>query len=88
MGTAFQFGVIGAANSMREALSQVFHRDQFVRNNVAMMYKKIYLDMNNKRQTVDPSSNSRCTCKSSDRITERIKAWTKFSFDFVDCDMV
>ncbi|XP_011702254.1 PREDICTED: condensin complex subunit 1 isoform X2 [Wasmannia auropunctata] len=53
LGTAFQFGVTGAAHSMREALFQVFHRDQSVRNNVAEVYKEIYLDNtnNNKRSS-------------------------------------
>ncbi|KYN03812.1 Condensin complex subunit 1 [Cyphomyrmex costatus] len=51
LGTAFQFGVTGAANSMREALFQVFHRDQSVRNNVAVVYKEIYLDMNNDKRS-------------------------------------
>lgn len=47
LGTAFQFKVTGAANSMHEALFQVFHRDQSVRNNVAAVYKEIYLNTNN-----------------------------------------
>lgn len=51
LGTAFQFGVTGAAHSMREALFQMFHRDQSVRNNVALMYKEIYLEMNDKRSS-------------------------------------
>ncbi|XP_018316818.1 condensin complex subunit 1 isoform X2 [Mycetomoellerius zeteki] len=51
LGTAFQFGVTGAANSMREALFQVFHRDQSVRNNVAGVYKEIYLNMNNDKRS-------------------------------------
>lgn len=51
LGTAFQFGVTGAADSMREALFQVFHRDQSVRNNVAMVYKEIYLDTNNNNRS-------------------------------------
>ncbi|KAG5344488.1 CND1 protein, partial [Acromyrmex charruanus] len=52
LGTAFQFGVTGAADSMREALFQVFHRDQSVRNNVAIVYKEIYLDMNNDKRSI------------------------------------
>lgn len=51
LGTAFQFGVTGAANSIREALFQVFHRDQSVRNNVAVVYKDIYLSSNNDKQS-------------------------------------
>lgn len=51
LGTAFQFGVTGAANSIREALFQVFHRDQSVRNNVAVVYKDIYLNSNNDKQS-------------------------------------
>ncbi|KAG7205865.1 hypothetical protein KM043_007797 [Ampulex compressa] len=44
LGTAYQFGVAGAANAIQKALFQVFHRDQSVRNNVALVYKQIYLD--------------------------------------------
>ncbi|XP_011263197.2 condensin complex subunit 1 [Camponotus floridanus] len=51
LGTAFQFGVTGAANSIREALFQVFHRDQSVRNNIAVVYKDIYLNNNNDKQS-------------------------------------
>ncbi|CAL1675876.1 unnamed protein product [Lasius platythorax] len=51
LGTAFQFGVTGAASSVREALFQVFHRDQSVRNNVAVVYKNIYLDISNDKQS-------------------------------------
>ncbi|XP_011866970.1 PREDICTED: condensin complex subunit 1 [Vollenhovia emeryi] len=47
LGTAFQFGVTGAADSMREALFQVFHRDPNVRNNVAAVYKEIYFNTSN-----------------------------------------
>ncbi|XP_071628166.1 condensin complex subunit 1 isoform X2 [Temnothorax longispinosus] len=52
LGVAFQFGVTGAADSMREALFQVFHRDQSVRNNVAVVYKGIYLDTNNDKRSI------------------------------------
>ena len=52
LGTAFQFGVTGAADSMRKALFQVFHRDQSVRDNVAVVYKEIYLDMNNDKRSI------------------------------------
>lgn len=51
LGTAFQFGVTGAASSVREALFQVFHRDQSVRNNVAVVYKNIYLEISNDKQS-------------------------------------
>lgn len=51
LGTAYQFKVTGAAKSVREALFQVFHRDQSVRNNVAVVYKDIYLDINNDKQS-------------------------------------
>lgn len=44
LGTAFQFGVAGTASCVRNALFQVFHRDQSVRNNIAVVYKEIYLD--------------------------------------------
>jgi len=52
LGTAFQFRVTGAADSMREALFQIFHRDQSVRNNVAVVYKEIYLNMNNNKLSI------------------------------------
>lgn len=51
LGTAFQFGVTGAADCVREALFQVFHRDQSVRNNVATVYKDIYLNINNDKRS-------------------------------------
>ncbi|XP_072757251.1 condensin complex subunit 1 [Anoplolepis gracilipes] len=51
LGTAYQFGLTGAARSVREALFQVFHRDQSVRNNVAIVYKDIYLDINSDNQS-------------------------------------
>lgn len=43
LGIAYQFGIAGAAAAIREALFQVFHRDQSVRNNIAAVYKSIYL---------------------------------------------
>ncbi|CAK9809075.1 Condensin complex subunit 1 [Anthophora quadrimaculata] len=46
LGTAYQFGVSGAAAAMRDALFQVFHRDQSVRNNIAVVYKDLYLNKN------------------------------------------
>jgi len=51
LGTAFQFGVTGADSSVREALFQAFHRDQSVRNNVAIVYKEIYLNMNSNKRS-------------------------------------
>ncbi|KAL0134605.1 hypothetical protein PUN28_001419 [Cardiocondyla obscurior] len=51
LGIAFQFGVTGTASFMREALLQVFHRDQSVRNNIAEVYKEIYLNTNNDKQS-------------------------------------
>jgi len=51
LGIASQFGVTGADSSVREALFQVFHRDQSVRNNVAIVYKEIYLNMNNDKRS-------------------------------------
>ncbi|KYN50528.1 PREDICTED: condensin complex subunit 1 [Trachymyrmex cornetzi] len=62
LGTAFQFGVTGAADSMREALFQVFHRDQSVRNNVAVVYKEIYLDMNNDKRSIRQIAVARANC--------------------------
>ncbi|XP_053985432.1 condensin complex subunit 1-like isoform X2 [Hylaeus volcanicus] len=48
LGTAYQFGVAGAEVAIRDALSQVFHQDLSVRNNVAVVYKDIYLSTNEK----------------------------------------
>lgn len=44
LGTAYQFGVAGAPTAVREALFQVLHRDQSVRNNIAVVYRNIYLN--------------------------------------------
>ncbi|XP_071858144.1 CAP-D2 condensin subunit [Bombus fervidus] len=44
LGIAHQFGVAGAGAAIRDALFQVFHRDQSVRNNIALVYKDIYLN--------------------------------------------
>jgi len=68
LGTAFQFGVTGAAYSMREALFQMFHRDQSVRNNVALMYKEIYLDINN-----DKRSSRQIAVARANRLIELLK---------------
>lgn len=62
LGTAFQFKVTGAASSIREALFQVFHRDQSVRNNVAVVYKNIYLDINNDKQSARQIAISHSNC--------------------------
>ena len=43
LGTASQFGVRNALAGIRKALFQVFSRDQSVKNNVASVYKEIYL---------------------------------------------
>lgn len=68
LGTAFQFGVTGTAHSMREALFQMFHRDQSVRNNVALMYKEIYLDINN-----DKRSSRQIAVARANRLIELLK---------------
>ncbi|XP_077268187.1 CAP-D2 condensin subunit isoform X3 [Temnothorax americanus] len=68
LGVAFQFGVTGAADSMREALFQVFHRDQSVRNNVAVVYKEIYLDTNN-----DKRSTRQIAVARANRLIELLK---------------
>ncbi|KOX78117.1 Condensin complex subunit 1 [Melipona quadrifasciata] len=44
LGVAHQFGVAGAATAICDALFQVFHRDQSVRNNIAVVYKDLYLN--------------------------------------------
>lgn len=49
LGTAYQFGVVGATTAICDALYQVFHRDPSVRNNIAEVYKSIYL-VNNENQ--------------------------------------
>ncbi|XP_076661535.1 CAP-D2 condensin subunit isoform X2 [Halictus rubicundus] len=55
LGTAYQFGVNGAATAVRNALLQIFLPDQSVRNNLADVYKQIYLEdnksTNSSRQT-------------------------------------
>lgn len=51
LGTAYQFGVAGAVNAMREALLQVFHRDESVRNNIAKVYKDLYLNKDDNGKT-------------------------------------
>ncbi|XP_031830938.1 CAP-D2 condensin subunit isoform X2 [Nomia melanderi] len=51
LGTAYQFGITGAASAIRDALFQTFHRDQSVRNNLADVYKQIYLKKNNDKKS-------------------------------------
>lgn len=51
LGTAFQFEITGASKSIRNALFQVFHRDQSVRNNVAAVYKEIYFYADNTKSS-------------------------------------
>ncbi|OAD62279.1 Condensin complex subunit 1, partial [Eufriesea mexicana] len=51
LGIAYQFGVAGAADAIRDALFQVFHRDQSVRNNIAMVYKDLYLNKNENQKS-------------------------------------
>lgn len=68
LGIAFQFGVTGAADSMREALFQVFHRDQSVRNNLAVVYKEIYFDTNN-----DKRSTRQIAVARANRLIELLK---------------
>ncbi|KZC05191.1 Condensin complex subunit 1 [Dufourea novaeangliae] len=51
LGIAYQFGVIGAADAIREALFQMFHRDQSVRKNLAAVYKEIYLCNNENKKS-------------------------------------
>lgn len=51
LGIACQFGVAGAADAIRDALFQVFHRDQSVRNNIAIVYKDLYLHKDGNQQS-------------------------------------
>ncbi|XP_058809169.1 condensin complex subunit 1 [Phymastichus coffea] len=44
LGAAKQFQIAGALDGVRKALFQIFCRDQSVRDNLAMVYKEIYLD--------------------------------------------
>ncbi|XP_014212154.1 condensin complex subunit 1, partial [Copidosoma floridanum] len=44
LGAAYQFQISGALSGVRKALFQIFCRDQSVRDNVAGVYKEIYLD--------------------------------------------
>lgn len=68
LGTAFQFGVTGASGSVRNALFQVYHRDQSVRNNVATVYKEIYLDVNN-----DAKSSRQIAIVRANRLIDLLK---------------
>lgn len=68
LGTAFQFGITGAASAVRNALFQVFHRDQSVRNNVAIVYKEIYLDNDN-----DKRSNRQNAIVRANRLIDLLK---------------
>ncbi|XP_034947565.1 condensin complex subunit 1 [Chelonus insularis] len=60
LGTAYQFKIKKADSAVHTALSQVFSREESVRNNVAIMYKDIYLknDSNSSRQKAISSFNS------------------------------
>lgn len=51
LGTAFLFNIDGAVAAIRKALSQVFSREESVRNNVAAVYKDIYLMKSQNNQT-------------------------------------
>ncbi|XP_015587406.1 condensin complex subunit 1 [Cephus cinctus] len=51
LGTACQFRVAGAINGVRKALFQVFSRDQSVQDNVANVYKELYLGTNQQYQS-------------------------------------
>ena len=44
LGAAYQFQIPGALSGVRKALFQIFCRDQSVRDNLANVYKEIYLD--------------------------------------------
>ena len=44
LGAAYQFQIAGALAGVRKALFQIFCRDQSVRDNLATVYKEIYLD--------------------------------------------
>lgn len=62
LGVAHQFGVAGAATAIRDALFQVFHRDQSVRNNIASVYKDLYL---NNRENKTSKRQEALTCVKS-----------------------
>ncbi|XP_076656625.1 condensin complex subunit 1-like [Halictus rubicundus] len=51
LGTAYQFGVTGAATAVHKALFQIFLPDQSVRNNLADVYKQIYLKDNENKKS-------------------------------------
>ncbi|XP_076383101.1 CAP-D2 condensin subunit isoform X2 [Megalopta genalis] len=51
LGIACQFGIAGATAGIRDALFQIFHRDQSVRNNLAVVYKQIYLKNNENKKS-------------------------------------
>lgn len=51
LGTAYQFQIAGSLSGVRKALFQIFCRDQSVRDNVASVYKEIYLDSSNNQMS-------------------------------------
>lgn len=51
LGIASKFGIVGSAVAIRDALFQVFHRDQSVRNNIAVVYKDLYLNKNENQKS-------------------------------------
>lgn len=52
LGSAYQFEIKGADRGIRKALYQVLMREQSVRDNVAIVYQKIYLCENEASQSV------------------------------------
>ncbi|XP_063980130.1 condensin complex subunit 1 [Diachasmimorpha longicaudata] len=52
LSTAVKMKIPGADAGIRRALSQVFSREESVRNNVAIIYRDIYLMNNNKKATI------------------------------------
>ncbi|XP_031782071.1 condensin complex subunit 1-like isoform X1 [Nasonia vitripennis] len=51
LGTAYQFQVAGALAAVRKALFQIFSKDQSVRDNLANVYKEIYLGHSDSQMT-------------------------------------
>lgn len=49
LGTAHQFQVPGSLAGVRKALFQVFSREQSVRDNLVLVYKDIYLNVNHEQ---------------------------------------
>lgn len=69
LGAAYQFEIKGADRGIRKALYQVFVREQSVRDNVAIVYKEIYLCENEAVQ-----SSRQKALKSANKLIDLVKS--------------